>query len=250
MVSKDGKIKTNPASTRSTGMRGSTKGERRVAQRQRAQRRRTIRNVALGSLISVAVAGLIFGVVGVNAIFPPPTNELPGINEGGPVPIQPDEGGIHIGPGAGQLVHPIAHAPYGQVPATSGPHYFTGDVLLPNGERVTAPAVWDTYNFALPDEVLVHNLEHGGIGLHYDCPSGCDAVVEALSEFIPSHHSQFILSPYPGLVEATESRIAVTSWRHSIHMNEVDAERIEEFIAEYQNRAPESIPGNQFSHPR
>lgn len=249
MVSKNDKVKPNPASTRSAGMRGSTKGERRVAQRQRAQRRRTIRNVVLYSFISVAVAGLIFGVVGVTAIFPPPSNELLGLNTEGPVPTHEDEGGIHIGPGGGQLVHPIPHSPYRQVPATSGPHYFVADVLLPNGERVTAPARWGTYEFALPDEVLIHNLEHGGIGLHYDCPEGCDDVVEALSEFIPSHHSQFILSPYPNLMEATGSRIAVTSWRHSIHLNEVDEGRIEEFISAYQNRAPESVPGNQFPDP-
>jgi hypothetical protein len=42
------------------------------------------------------------------------------------------------------------------------------------------------------------------------------------------------------------SRIAVTSWRHIIEMDEFDEVRINEFIDAYLDRAPESVPGNLF----
>lgn len=55
----------------------------------------------------------------------------------------PDIGRNHIA--EGQL-----YEGYSSRPATSGPHW-------------GAPARWGAYSAQLPDERLVHNLEHGGI---------------------------------------------------------------------------------------
>ena len=153
------------------------------------------------------------------------------INFGGPVPIDADAGNQHIPPG-------VAGTGYATRPATSGPHWFAAET--PAG--VPAPARWGTYDEPLPDEVLVHNLEHGGIGLHYDCPEGCADIVSQLEDFIPRNRSQFILSPYSGM----ESRIAITAWRHHMFLDEIDEDAIVEFIEAYQDRALESVPGNSF----
>ena len=115
-----------------------------------------------------------------------------------------------------------------------------GSAVPPAG--VPAPARWGVYDTPLPDEVLIHNLEHGGIGLHYDCPDGCDELVQQLEDFLPRNKSQFILSPYSGM----ETRLAITAWRHHLYLDEFDEERVQEFVDAYQDRAPESVPGNSF----
>src|SRR3989344_4007834 len=52
---------------------------------------------------------------------------------------------------------------YNSNPPTSGNHYGT-------------PANWGVYNEPLPDEHLVHNLEHGGIWISYRDPSDQDLI--------------------------------------------------------------------------
>ncbi|MFW6195243.1 MAG: DUF3105 domain-containing protein [Chloroflexota bacterium] len=156
------------------------------------------------------------------------------LNTGGPVEVAPDDGAEHIEPGTTP-----PEGTYSTTPPTSGPHWFTEPTeAAPDG----APARWGVYDDPLPDQVLIHNLEHGGIGLHYNCPDGCPELVEQLDSLIPPGASQFILAPYPDM----DSRIAITSWRHLDKMEEFDEERILEFIDAYQDRAPESVPGNQF----
>jgi hypothetical protein len=155
------------------------------------------------------------------------------INTGGPVKILPDEGRDHLE--AGQ---PAAGG-FDTKPATSGPHWQTGPVAaVPSG----SPARWGVYEQALPDEVLIHNLEHGGIGLHYDCPEGCPELVEQLTGIIGRNPSQFILAPYPDMGH----KIAIASWRHLLYLEEFDEAKIKEFVDAYQDRAPESVPQNQF----
>jgi hypothetical protein len=154
------------------------------------------------------------------------------INTGGPTALLPDDGRDHVEPGQ-------AHKAYSSKPATSGPHWSSAPVAgAPDG----APVRWGIYDHALADEALVHNLEHGGIGLHYDCPEGCPELVDQLKSIPPASYAQFIVAPYPDM----QHRIAITSWRHLLFLDEFDEARIREFVEAYQDRAPESVPGNQF----
>ena len=127
----------------------------------------------------------------------------------------PDLGNDHILPGA-------AHPDYNSVPATSGWHY-----ALP-----FAPAPWGIYDMVLPDEVLVHNLEHAGIGIHYDCPEGCPDLVQRLSQ-LAAEYRKIVISPYPGM----ESRIALTAWTFIDHLDELDDGRVVAFIEAHINSA-------------
>ena len=160
------------------------------------------------------------------------------INTGGPVAINPDNGGQHISLGT-------FGSGYSEKPATSGPHWQGAEAWeLPNGRMVDAPADWGKYDYPLPDEVLIHNLEHGGIGFHYDtelCGDTCDELIKQFEDIAP--RTQFIISPYAGL----DKKIAITSWRHSLNLDEFDEAAIQEFIDEYLDRAPESVPFNQYN---
>jgi len=148
------------------------------------------------------------------------------------IPEAPDDGRAHLPAG-------VPHSGYSTTPATSGPHWSTAPV---NGAPHGAPARWGIYTVVLPDEVLVHNLEHGGIGLHYNCPAGCPEVVSALTALVPPGASQFIASPYPG----APAKVVATAWRRLLLLDAVDSERIKQFIAAYQDKAPESIKVDLF----
>ncbi|MBM3944280.1 MAG: DUF3105 domain-containing protein [SAR202 cluster bacterium] len=119
-----------------------------------------------------------------------------------------------------------SHPQYNSVPATSGWHY----------AQPVAPVPWGVYKDFIPDEILLHNLEHAGIGIHYDCPDGCPDLVAQLSEFA-KNYSKIVVSPYPGM----DTRIALTAWTFIDKFDEFDADRITAFIEDHMNSpdAPE-----------
>lgn len=179
-------------------------------------------------------AGIAFALIFITALVIPrnfgDSGSL-GVNTGGHIAIDPDDGRDHIN---GNTPYDDT---YSVVPATSGPHW--QGASTPFG--LPAPALWGRYDGAIPDEILIHNLEHGGIGFHYDCEDECPDIVKALDDLIPRDPSQYIMAPYPNL----PSKIAITSWRHHLYLDEVDPAQIIRFINEYQNRAPESVVFNE-----
>ena len=151
----------------------------------------------------------------------------------GVVSLQPDQGRNHIQTGE-------KFSGYTTSPATSGFHW---GVTAPSAEApFGAPVRWGAYAVEISDEALVHNLEHGGIGLHYNCPSGCAETVEQLLEMAPAGFTQFVISPYSNM----GSKIAVTAWRRILFLDEFDHDAIRGFIDAYLDRAPESVRTNMF----
>ena len=95
---------------------------------------------------------------------------------------------------------------------------------------------WRVYNTPISDEVLVHNLEHGGVGIHYNCPEGCPELIQSLSE-IANIRQKVLVSPYSGI----DNKIALTAWRYMDVFDLFDKERIIRFIETHVNsrNAPE-----------
>jgi len=60
---------------------------------------------------------------------------------------------------------------YNTVPPSSGPHY--SNIIQ-----------WDIYDKPIPYELLVHNLEDGGVTIYYQCEEPCPELVQQLSEAI------------------------------------------------------------------
>ena len=189
-------------------------------QRQREQRRKQVR---IGLWVALAVA--IAAIAGFFLFRSSQT--MPGRS----VAIL---GNAHINKGD-------QHAAYNTKPATSGPHWNIG------GE---APANWGIYKAPLPDEVLIHNLEHGGIGIHYNC-TDCPELAQELESFYttyttdPAHRlplyptsTKLIVAPYPDM----PTRIALTAWGRIDAMDTWDAERALKFIEAYRDKGPEKTP--------
>ena len=211
--------------TRAKGPRRVTPTQARAARRARRQfRRRLLRYGALTLVGMVAAAFIValflpsFSFAG-GGIF----GDLFRSTPGGPGERMEDQGADHIESGQ-------SHAPYNSVPATSGWHY-----ALP-----LAPAAWGVNDKVLQDEVLIHNLEHGGVGVHYDCPDGCDELVDQLSQIVDRSAGEglkVIMSPYPDM----GSRIALTAWTFLDKFDAFDEDRVKEFIQAHESspNAPE-----------
>ncbi len=208
-----------------------SRGERRAERRGKSDaRKRRKRYIYTG--IAGAIALLFIGSLLVPGGSGRQTSDNNNLNTGGPLEIMDDQGRSHVTPGE-------PAGPFLTQPAASGPHWITNPSdIVPTG----SPARWGAYAAPLPDEVQIHNLEHGGIILNYNCSEGCAELVDQLQSLIPGQGAQFILAPYPNM----ESRIAITSWRHQDKMDEFDADRLNEFIDAYLDRAPESVQGNLF----
>ena len=118
------------------------------------------------------------------------------------------------------------------MPATSGWHF---------GAPV-APARWGIHGIPLPDEVLLHNLEHGYVNVHYNCPDGCDDLVDQLSEVVniaTDAGAKVLMSPYPDM----DTRIALTAWTVIDKFDAFDEERVFLFIVSHE-RSPTSPEAN------
>ena len=192
----------------------------RGLQRQREQRRKQIQ---LAMWIGIGVA--IVAVVGV-LIFRG-SQSMPGR-------AMPIQGNSHINKGE-------QHIAYNSKPATSGPHWNIG------GE---APVSWGIYKEQQADEATIHNLEHGGIGIAYNCRD-CPDLVAQIEGFYntytsdPAHRlplypssTKLVVEPYYDMT----TRIALTAWGRIDTMDTWDAERVTKFIEAYRDKGPEKTP--------
>lgn len=117
-------------------------------------------------------------------------------------------------------------ASYNSNPPTSGGHYGN-------------PAPARFYNEVLPDEQLVHNLEHGQIWIAYK-PGLPEAVMKTLKKLSGGN---IVVTPR----SKNDTDIAVAAWgrldKFNIDNGTFDAQRIKDFISRYQNRGPENPSG-------
>ena len=114
---------------------------------------------------------------------------------------------------------------YNTVPPTSGQHW----------------SAWSDcgfYNYPLPDELLVHNLEHGNIIVSYNLSDEgqLSALRDAVAA-IPFAAEYAIVRRYH---EIPEGMVAITTWGVLDRMMGVDAERIARFFEQFPgNTGPE-----------
>ena len=135
----------------------------------------------------------------------------------------PDRGQTHVSQGT-----PITYDSY---PPTSGSHW-------------PVWARWGVSQDPVPEEVFVHNLEHGGIVLLYKCATPCPEVTRQLEEVFrtlpPSKygHVKVVLSPNARL----RTRFALLAWTRLDEFDQLDRERIARFVRAYQDKGPEDVP--------
>jgi uncharacterized protein DUF3105 len=139
----------------------------------------------------------------------------------GSTPLQivdyPIQGRDHI-----QLGQP--HPAYNSNPPTSGWHY-------------PSPADWGFYNEELPDELLVHNLEHGGIWISYRSTEDTE-LINQLVALVRGYRSKVIVTQR----SRNDTRLAVAAWGHLMKLDHYDNAAIVTFINRFKNQGPELFP--------
>lgn len=114
------------------------------------------------------------------------------------------------------------HQAYNSNPPTSGPHY-------------EQPANWGIYATELPDERVIHNLEHGGIWISYKGID--DDILSKLKTIASSNPGSVILTPR----EKNEKPIVLASWGRLQALDSYDEAKILEFITHNKNKSPEPL---------
>lgn len=186
----------------------------------------------LGSrrLVLLALIGLAFvGLLGGAALLLTSASARP--TETRQVAARATPGAASGAAGAEQSfpILPSGHVPagtrvttYNSNPPTSGPHWPT-------------PAAWGIYSDPLPDEQLVHNLEHGGIWVSYgDVDAATRAKLEAYARTYPE---AIVLTPRP----QNESWIVLASWGRLQKFDAFDEQRMTAFLSANLNKSPEKL---------
>lgn len=145
----------------------------------------------------------------------------------GIVEVVADQGGQHVVQGT-----PVE---WTTNPPSTGPHY-------QNWAR------WNREYTELDRRYWLHNVEHGGIVLLYNCPEGCPEIVEALRMHMreravdpacsaPIYNRMMIVAD-PLL--PPDVRVAASAWNTTYTDSCIDP-YLERFIAQRYNQAPEDF---------
>ncbi len=121
-----------------------------------------------------------------------------------------------------------SHPAYNSNPPTSGWHYGN-------------PAEKGVYTKELPDEQLIHNLEHGYVWISYR-PDASPEIIKQLENFY-GFGKKIIIEPR----KENDKLIAIAVWNwldkfeavSSNSLNDVELKRIGDFIDVYINQGPE-----------
>lgn len=118
-----------------------------------------------------------------------------------------------------------AHPAHSSSPPSGGWHY-----------ALTAKKKF--YDEPIPDEYIIHNLEHGDIWIAYH-PRISTEAKDALKQFA---FSKVLISPR----EANDTDIALVAWERVDAFNldggTIPEGRIRDFINRYRNEGPEKLP--------
>ena len=188
-------------------------------------RRQKTNKLYLGASVLIAVlviAGFaVGGLAGGGGASRTPTGSQQAYVEG--IGVQePFQGNIHLPAGT--------EIQYASFPPSSGDHW--------------PPQViqrCDFYEEGLPDEVVVHHLEHGNIVVSYNLPD--PAQVQQLRGVMDSIGISNVWGITRSYGKIPQGQVAITAWGVLDTMDGVDGERITRFFQAYAgNLGPESVP--------
>jgi hypothetical protein len=134
-------------------------------------------------------------------------------------------------PGNPHITNPTdPHPAYNSNPPTSGWH--TGGNIGP----------WGVSSLPIADEITLHNLEHGGVIVHYR--QGLDqATVDQLTTLTRELQAQspcILLLPRPA-DKLQDAPIAVTAWTWLLKLDTVDTAKIQSFFRAHVDQGPEKV---------
>lgn len=146
------------------------------------------------------------------------------------LPTGEDHGVFYESEGRDHIAVGAEHPPYSSDPPSSGWHY-------------DAPAPVGFYADPVPDERVIHNIEHGDIWIAYH-----PRVSEESGAIVVAREFEFdgkvIITPR----EENDTDIALVAWEwvdafdiESVEGDEALRQRIDDFIKRHRNQGPENV---------
>lgn len=170
--------------------------------------------IVLISIIAVTI--IIIVVIGFHSSYQAKTNQISA------KPLMGDEiknqGQEHITPND-------SHPDYNTNPPTSGWHY---------ADQLAGAGIHDN---EVTNEKVIHSLEHGGVVVNYKADISKEDL-DKIKEAFNRANGKKILFPKKDL----DKPIALSSWRRLLKLDNIDQDKIVEFIETNNNRSPEKAP--------
>ena len=137
------------------------------------------------------------------------------------------------------------HADQGQKHIATGAAHETYNSNLPSsGSHYTEPTLWGIKDAALPDETLIHNLEHGGVEIAYKpgLPQAQIDQLKAIFAKLPAspqfHEVKAVLIPRA----ANDHSIQLAAWTYTYNLDQIDEAKILQFYNDHLDKGPELVP--------
>jgi hypothetical protein len=188
--------------------------ERQAARQQNRQRRKLITQIA-----TVLGAAIIVG--GIAYLIWAGSQPAPGRDEWEEIPTQE---AIHIDEGN------VEYEPWNSDPPTSG--YHLGNPMQPTRAGF--------FEESIPDENLVHSLEHGYVILWYDCSqvsvTECTTIKDGLRSVVEATETYKVVA-MPR--EVMETPIIAVSWGMMYKQSALNEEALISFVNANRERSPE-----------
>jgi hypothetical protein len=206
-----------------------------AAARQRARDRRNLFVIA-GVIGGAAIAILVVALALQQAAKVALANRIQFHTVSGTIgtPV-PDEGRNHVDPSTTPT--------YNFYPPASGPHYSAQGI---------APVAWQTIatsSSPLVEGQYVHNLEHGGIAILYNCPTGadCTTLKNSLENYVTNlapveptfNEVKMVITPYS---QGMQKKVALVAWDYIEFLDSYDQNAITQFYENHVDKGPEAIP--------
>ncbi len=142
----------------------------------------------------------------------------------------------HDNQGQDHIVRGQKHKEYNSDPASSGPHYTDAG----------APAPWGAYTQEVPQEVYVHNEEHGGVIVMYNPQLLTTDEVTKLQKLFTSPYSDKSFSPSKAIVSPRVNgthAIELAAWTVTYNMDKYNEATFKKFYLQHVGQSPEAAAG-------
>jgi hypothetical protein len=146
-------------------------------------------------------------------------------------PSPPRIGTAHTEQGRQHIPRGQPHEPYNSEPPSSGPHYADS----------AAPALWGVYIEEVPEEVFIHNEEHGGVIITYrpDLPKD---QIEKLQKLFAPPYSDPGFKPSRAIVTPRSKNtkpIELAAWTYTLSLDRFDKAKLKAFYLQRVGHGPE-----------
>lgn len=128
------------------------------------------------------------------------------------------------------------HEPYNSDPPSSGPHYADQG----------APTLWGVYTQEVPEEVFLHNEEHGGVVYTYNPKLLPADQLKKLQALFAPPYSNKTFSPGKAIVTPRSKdahAIEIASWTYTLNLDQYDEATLIKYYYQHEGKSPEPAAG-------